>query len=99
MFEDLRDELLRTCNNDQHKKIENLESENISLNRKIDNLENKIDEQDGYKRRDTVIISGMDVPSVNKKEICTLLTCSLIKDMLNYVIFPQDISVVHRLGE
>ena len=36
---------------------------------------------------------------MNKEENFTLLTCCLIKEKLNNVISPQDISVVNRLGE
>ena len=98
MFDQLRTELL-SVSKEQREKIEHLEAENIVLHKKIEKLEDKIDCNDAYERRDTVILSGKAVPPVGRDEDCSLLTCKLIKDKLNYVISPNDISVVHRLGD
>ena len=57
-------------------------------------MENQIDENDVYERKDTVIISVKFLSPVDKDELCATLTCKLIKDHLNY-----DIFVIHRLGE
>ena len=98
MFNELRSELL-VVSKEQREKIEGLEAENIVLHKKIEKLEDKIDCNDAYERRDTIIISGKSVPPVGRDENCALLTCNLIKEKLNYVISPNDISVVHRLGD
>ena len=72
------------------------------MHKKIEKLEDKIGCNDAYDRRDTIIISGKSVPPpspVGRDENCPLLACDLIKENLNYVISPNDISVVHRLGD
>ena len=98
MFGEIREEFINICK-ERDLRIEKLESENVVMKKKIESLENKIDENDAYERKDTVIISGKSVPPVDKDEHCATLTCKLIKDQLNYVVSPNDISVVHRLGE
>ena len=98
MFAEIREEFITICKKSDSR-IDLLEQENLELNRKIEKLENRIDENDAYERKDTVIISGNSIPPVDKAEHCASLTCKLIKDQLNYIVSPNDISVIHRLGE
>ena len=98
MFKQFRNEFVNLFK-ERDEKISRLQSENREMKLKIEKLENKIDENDAYERKDTVIISGKAVPPVDKDEDCTTLACELIKNKLNYVVSPTDISAVHRLGE
>ena len=98
MLKGFRNEFLNLFE-EQDKKISKLQSENCELRRKVEKLESRIDDNDAYERKDTVIISGKAVPPVDRSEDCATLACELIKKNLNYVVLPTDISTVHRLGE
>ena len=96
-FENLRREF-----NDRLDK-KNLEilrlSDDNFLRDRITKLENTMDEEDAYVRRDTIIISGNSVPEVTSGEICSDLAVHLIKDKLKLQLRETDISVAHRLGK
>ena len=79
-------------------KIEKLEQEVVNLRRNVITLEDRIEDNDAYERRDTVIISGTEVPAVRDDEIPAVVTCNLLKDKVGLVIQPEDVSVAHRLG-
>ena len=98
MFKELRSEFLKACS-ERDKKIEKMDGEIVLLKKKVGILEAKIDDSDAYERKDTAIISGKAVPPVQRDENCLDLVCQLVKDKLNYVVAPTDISVAHRLGE
>ena len=98
MFGDIRKEFVNLCR-EQDARIDRLGEENTFLRQKLEKLENKIDDNEAYERKDTVIISGKAIPPVSNDENCLMLTCQIIKDNVNYIVSPTDISVVHRLGE
>ena len=98
MFEDLRSEFLKVCT-ERDQKIQKMDAEIVGLKKKVSALEAKIDDADAYERSDTAIISGNSLPVVIPDERGPELVCSLLKDKLNLVIAPTDISVAHRLGE
>ena len=75
-----------------------LSSEVTSLKEQIVKLEEKIDENDQYERRDTLIISGPNLPLVTADENCAEIVRKIAQDKLQYILAPTDISVAHRLG-
>ena len=98
MLKEFRNEFVNLFKQ-QDEKILKIQSENRELKQKLEKLESRIDENDAYERKDTVIVSGTAVPPVERNEDCATLACDLIKRNLNYVVLPTDISTVHRLGE
>ena len=80
------------------KKVSALEREVVGLNKKITKLEERIEEADAYERRDTLIISGKKVPLFQEGENSADLVVKTVKDNMNLVVSPNDISVAHRLG-
>ena len=78
-------------------KLEN-EKEIQSLNKQIITLEEKLDDLDNYGRRNTIIISGRDVPRVVTDENCVNTAVECIRNRLGVEIFPNDIDIAHRLG-
>ena len=60
-------------------------------------LEDQLDDNDSYERRDTVILSGQKLPVQTLNESTQNLVCRLIKDNLDVNINAEDISTVHRL--
>ena len=60
-------------------------------------MEEKLDEADAYERRDTVILSGQDLPTATDGErSCDV--CSLVKEKFKLNICSTDISTTHRIG-
>ena len=97
-FNKLKEDLLEQLS-DKTEQIESLNDEVRKLKTTISKLEVKIDDADAYERRDTLIISGEDVPLVTAGENCAAISRELIKDKLKINLAPGDISTAHRLGK
>ena len=78
--------------------VDQLSSEITNLNKKIMLLEDRVEDGDSYERRDTVIISGGDLPPVTDSEDTSQVVSSLFKDKVGYFLRNSEISVAHRLG-
>ena len=76
---------------EQREKMNTLKLKILYDTKKIEKLEDKVDWNIAYERRDTFIMSGKMIPPGGRDENCTLLTCKLIKDKLNHVLSPNDI--------
>ena len=97
MLTEMKNEITDTCmkKDDQ---IECLENKVIALTNKVDLLDEKLDEQEAYERKDTIILSGKNIPPSSPNENCPTLVSSLLRDKLNLVMPASEISVCHRLG-
>ena len=89
----------------QQKEISELKSIVHSLQKslteqqeKSKSLEAYIESIDCYQRRETLIISGEDLPPECPKEDSTKVALSLIQSKLHYTIPTNEVSVAHRLG-
>ena len=89
---------IREDNRVKDEKISNLEKTVDELSAKVLKLEEGLDDQEAYERRDTLIISGKNVPTVSPNENCPALVQKVVADNLNLSISSSDISVSHRLG-
>ena len=78
--------------------IASLQDKVTSLETQVQALQNSIDDNDTYERRDCVVLSGSSVPVFETGEICTYLARELIAQKLKINIPPSEISVAHRLG-
>ena len=79
-------------------KIASLEEEIASLKKNLAAVDERCDEADAYERRDTVIVSGGELPVPAEGENCSQVFCNTIKNKVGLTIKPSDISVAHRLG-
>ena len=80
-------------------KIAGLEEEiNCLLKKNLAAVDERCDEADAYERRDTVIVSGGELPVPAEGENCSQVFCNTIKNKVSLIIKPSDISVAHRLG-
>ena len=79
-------------------KVTALQREVASLKKTVTKLEEKVEENDAYERRDTLIISGKKVPIVQNGENSAEMAIKCLKDNLNLVVSPGEVSVAHRLG-
>ena len=77
-------DLIKTCKN---------------LNDRVNHLEELVDDENAYSRRESLIFSGPAVlAEVGDSEICAPAVIKLLKSNLNIQVNPNDISVSHRLG-
>ena len=96
-FSDLKKELA-SYTKVQDDKIEELQSEVSHLKKKMASLEDKIDDQEAYERREQVVISGSGVPEFKSGENCNVLVAEILKEKLKLNLGAVDISCSHRLG-
>ena len=82
----------------QSEKITLLESEVSSLKKSVLKLEEKIDEFECSERRDTLIISGKKLPTFQPGENIVETLPDFLKNSMNTIISPSDISSAHRIG-
>ena len=76
-----------------------LKVENSNLKLRLAKLENLMDDEDAYVRRECLILSGPAVPLVSQGENCGIIARKLISDKLRLQIEANDISTAHRLGK
>ena len=84
--------------NEKDEKISALTTKVSVLEKHVERLEERIDDNDTYERRDTLIISGKKVPPSQQNENCFELVANILRNNLNISVNLSDISVCHRLG-
>ena len=72
--------------------ILSLRNEVKSLKRDFYKLEEKIEENEAYERRDTLIFLGKKLPVAVNGENCSQIVCKLLADNANLVVPSTDIS-------
>ena len=87
---------LLTDNKDQE--VKQFQSTVSTLEKRVVQLEAQLDDVNQYERRDTIIISGPDLPQETSGENPTNVVVDTIKRTLNVNITPSEINVAHRLG-
>ena len=67
------------------------------LEKRVNNLEERLDATDSYERRDTLVISG-HVPVAHERENCNMIVRNMLKEI--HINVPEnEISTAHRLGK
>ena len=75
----------------------NNERRNRNFEKKVLDLEEKIDDNEAYERRDTIIFSGTDIPTAQEAEDTVKVITNLVRDKIGVIMKKDDISVAHRL--
>ena len=96
-YEGLISEMKEDCNA-KAAKILDLENKNKTLHERIEDLEEKLDNEDAYVRRESLIFSGDAVYANHQETDCIKIIQKLLREKLNIEIKKEDISVSHRLG-
>ena len=68
------------------------------LEKRIGQLEDKLDAQENYSRRDTLVLSG-NIPEFTVGENSSQIVQTLICTKLGVNVGSEDVSVAHRLGK
>ena len=92
-----KDECLATCKA-KDEKIAILEKTCKHLEVKLNKLTEKLDDEDAYIRRESLIFSGSSLPACVANESCVDIVTGLLKDELGIIVPRNEISVTHRLG-
>lgn len=69
-----------------------------ALKNKLTSYEEKLDDLECYGRRNTIVISGPEIPPVRTNEDCIEVVKTIIASKLEIPIDREDICVAHRLG-
>ena len=77
--------------------IEDLQGTVSNLKTRVSKLEEQVDANSAYERRDALIISG-DIPEAAPGENCNNLVRSLLREQIKINLNADDISVAHRIG-
>ena len=80
-------------------KIEDLSKEVEPLKTTVAKLEEQVDNNEAYERRDCLVFSGSSIPPYRTGENSIDAACDLIKSKINLEISKSDISIGHRIGQ
>ena len=78
--------------------IKLLKEEIVFLRKGVSAVEERCDEAEAYERRDTIIVSGPEMPIARDGENSAQVVCDVIKNKIGVVVRSSDISVAHRHG-
>ena len=90
---------LKDALNSKDKIIQQLSDKCDKLESKVSSLESQVEDLSQYGRRETIILSGPEIPTETEGENTTTVICDLIKSKLRINLKTSDISVSHRLGK
>lgn len=82
----------------KNKQIEILTKDVEVLQGRVCALEERVEDAEAYERRDTLVMSGKNIPPVMQDENCVSLMCNILKNKLKLNISPSDFSTAHRVG-
>ena len=97
-FQDMEDKFTSMLQA-KNAEIASLQEKVSSLETQVQALQNSLDDNDAYERRDCLVLSGSSLPVFETGEICTNLVRDLVAQKLQLNISSSEISVAHRLGQ
>ena len=83
---------------DKIQTISSQQSHILKLESRLNELEQRVDDLDQYERRDTLIISGAQLPPESDHENPVTVLVDTLKSNLHIPFSPADVNVAHRLG-
>ena len=99
-FEAHKRDMAAACQGKDNK-IDELEALVVAQRKVITNLEEKLEDQCQYSRRESLVFSGQNVPAHQLNEDCIEIACNLVSSKIDQDLHltPKDISIAHRLGK
>ena len=97
-LKDIQVAMLTAKNTELMAKITSLENRMSSLESHVKSIHHHLDDVDQYERRDTVIISGNDLPEETATEAAAEVALTTLNRTLDLNLNMADINVAHRLG-
>ena len=95
-FDSMKSDFLSAIN-ERNEAIETLQHDVTRLKKHISKLEERIEYNEAYERRDALVFSGSELPAPSNSENCPQLVGDLLKKHLNISLQPNEISVCHRM--
>ena len=85
---------------DKDEAMKKLEQQVVDLQQTVLSFEERVEDQEAYERRDTIVLSGRDtIPAATTSENATNVVCNLIRSKIGIVINPSEVSTAYRLGK
>ena len=97
-IEKLRSDFLQIIEQ-KDRQISSMNSEVQLLRKEVLKLREEVDDSEAYERRDTLVLSGSEVPVCTNGELVSNICCDLVRDKLRIQLNPTDISTSHRIGK
>ena len=97
-LKDIQIAVLTHKNAELEDKISQLERRLNAHDRELRSPYQRVDEQDQYERRDTIIISGDELPEEHPDENSANVVVSTLNRVLELNTSVSDINIAHRLG-
>ena len=82
---------------ERNEAVVKLETEVVTLKDRISKLEERIQCNDSYERRDTLVFPDSTIPTPSNSENCTQLVTGLIQEHLQVLLQQTEVSVCHTL--
>ena len=98
MLDSMKTDFRKTLQ-EKDEKIEGLEKEVTNMKKQLALMEERVEDNDSYERRDTLIFSGPAIPPANPNERCTDLILDTLRTKLNVNMAKENISIAHRHGK
>ena len=92
-----REEISSLLRAKQHE-IDQLKEKVAVLENHVSKLQNCIDDQEAYERRDCLVLSGLAIPEFTIGENSSNVVRDLIQNKLKIHLNEADISLAHRIG-
>ena len=97
-LKDIQIAVLNAQNSELQNKISSMERRMAAMESQYRELSDKVDDIDQYERRDTVIVSGNDLPVETETESPAEVIIKTLNSKLALDLSMADINVAHRLG-
>lgn len=93
------DNAIRTLQEKVNTLEENLKAQEEARKKEVAQLKTDVDANDQYERRDTLILSGPNLPISSPNENCKEIVKNLLRSHTNLSLNDDDISIAHRIGQ
>ena len=85
--------------NKKEQEIKSLKDDNLSLTKKVQHLEDRLDSIETTRLRETVVISGRDVPAATPQEDNVTTVIKLLQDKAQLSVEKDEITQAIRTGK
>ena len=90
---------MQSALDDKDEAMKKFEQQVVDLQQTVLSLEERVVYQEAYERRDTIVLSGSEIPAATTSENATNVVCNLIRSKIGIVINLSEVSTAHRLGK
>ena len=90
---------MKSALDDKDEAMKKLEQQVVDLQQTVLSYEERVEDQEAYEKRGTIVLSGSELPAATASENATNVVYNLIRSKIGIVINPSEVSTGHRLGK